>query len=45
LGLNITKTFVEKMGGEIGFESEEGVGTMFWFTLVAGVARRADLER
>lgn len=45
LGLNITKTFVEKMGGEIGFESEEGVGTLFWFTLLAGAYRRADAER
>lgn len=42
LGLNITKTFIEKMGGEIGFESEEGVGTVFWFTLLAGVRRRND---
>jgi PAS domain S-box-containing protein len=45
LGLNITKTFIEKMGGEIGFESEEGAGTVFWFTLLAGVRRRDDSAR
>ncbi len=45
LGLNITKTFIEKMGGEIGFESEEGVGTVFWFTLLAGVRRHDDGTR
>ncbi|MFZ6743061.1 PAS domain-containing sensor histidine kinase [Undibacterium sp. JH2W] len=42
LGLNITKTFVEKMGGEIGFETEEGKGSTFWFTLMAAVHRRND---
>ena len=35
LGLNITKTLIEKMGGEIGFRSEENVATVFWFTLPA----------
>ena len=33
LGLNITKTLVEKMGGEINFQSQPGVGTTFTFSL------------
>ena len=32
LGLNISKQIVERLGGEIGFDSEPGGLTTFWFT-------------
>lgn len=33
LGLSISKTIVEMLGGSIGVESEEGVGSRFWFRI------------
>ncbi|MBE0534330.1 MAG: response regulator [Phycisphaerae bacterium] len=51
LGLAISKQLAEKMGGEVGVETEEGKGSEFWFTVRLGVqqsgyarARKAPAE-
>ena len=44
LGLVITKAIIDCMGGEIDFESVEGTGTKFFFTLDFARAREASVD-
>jgi|GEM_PF-528214 len=40
LGLSISKSLIDMMGGSIGFESELGKGSNFWFILDLPLARK-----
>lgn len=36
LGLYIAKSIISRIGGKIGFQSQEGKGSTFWFTIPVG---------
>ena len=44
LGLAVAKRIVERLGGNIGFESEVGAGAAFWFTIPVSRRVRPDAE-
>ena len=44
LGLAISKQLVERLGGQIGCDSEAGRGSAFWFTLPARIALEGEVD-
>ena len=45
LGLSISRQLVKLMGGEIGVESEPGVGSIFWFSIPVKIFESEDSRK
>ncbi|MEG1664440.1 MAG: ATP-binding protein [Mucinivorans sp.] len=45
LGLSISQMIVERLGGKIGVESQEGMGAKFWFTLPCIIHEVSSVEQ
>ncbi|MEG2320022.1 MAG: HAMP domain-containing sensor histidine kinase, partial [Mucinivorans sp.] len=45
LGLSISQMIVERLGGKIGVESQEGMGAKFWFTLPCIIPEVSSVEQ
>lgn len=44
LGLSIVRRIVEKLGGQVGVESQPGQGAQFWFELPSGTGSGSETE-
>jgi len=44
LGLHVSKQIMDRLSGEIGFETETGAGSTFWVTLPLAEAPASEID-
>lgn len=44
IGLSLTKTMIQKMGGSVGVKSDEGLGSQFWIDLPCAENANAEIK-